>query len=341
MSTRATKMMVGFVAGALTAILLTAGAVPNAGAQTPAEFYKGKTVTIVVGFDPGADFDVQARMIAPFLSKAMGTNAISVEDRPGAAGTIARNDLFTAKPDGLTIMYDHGPRLVFNGLLMAAGVKYDWKKFIWVGKVFQEDALILVGRKLPWEKPQDLVGQKFIMGVSRPFYEPLFAEALDWGGMRAVPGFQSISERATAIARGEIQATLANTAFFSDMSTVKPIVITLPHKNYPKVLTVRETALPGREKWVGTLEGFQKIQYSFVAPPGVPEDRIRFIEDCLRKIYGDPEFRKKADSLGLDFPSDFMGSKELKESTSSLASLSPEEIKNLKYVMEEKYVPKK
>jgi tripartite-type tricarboxylate transporter receptor subunit TctC len=314
---------------------------PEALAQSAAEFYKGKTVTIVTGFDPGSDFDVQARAIVPFLNKVMGTRAIAVEDRPGAAGTIARNDLFTAKPDGLTIMYDHGPRLVFNGLLMAAGVKYDWKKFVWIGKVLQEDALILVDKKLPWEKPQDLVGQKFIMGVSRPFYEPLFAEALGWEGMRVVPGFQSISERSTAMARGEIQASVANTAFFSDPSLVKTIVVTLKHRNYPKVPTVRETAPAGREKWVSTLESFQKIQYSFVAPPGVPEDRIKFIEDCLRKIYGDPEFRNKMDALQLDLPSEFMGSKEFKESTSKLADLDPEEIKNLKYVIEEKYVVKK
>jgi tripartite-type tricarboxylate transporter receptor subunit TctC len=315
---------------------------PVALAQSPADFYRGKTLTLIEGFGAGSDFDAQARMISPFLRKVTGASAIAVENKPGAAGTIARNFLFTAKTDGLTIMLDHGPRLVFNGLLSAAGVKYEWTKFVWIGKILQEDALIVIDKKLPWEKPQDLVGKSFIMGVSRPFYESLFAEALGWDGVKMVPGFQNPSERSVAIARGEIQASLGNTASFVSLwDTVKPIVITTKHKNYSKVPTVRETAPRDREKWVTMLEDFQKIQYSFLAPPGTPEDRVRFLEECLRKVHGDPEFHGKAEGLSLDVNPDFLGSKELKEITARLSKMTPDEIKNLKYVIEDKYLAKK
>ena len=179
MSTRAKKIMHGFMAGALAAVLM-AVIVSNAQAQTPAEFFKGKNVTIVVGFDPGSDFDVEARMVVPYLTKVMGVRSIAVEDRPGASQITATNQLFTTKPDGLTIMLSHGPRIVFNAAFGTQGVAYDWKKFVWLGKLLEENMVIFVDKKLPWKKPQDLVGQKFIMGVSRPFYEPLFAEALGW-----------------------------------------------------------------------------------------------------------------------------------------------------------------
>ena len=331
-----------FVAAAFLCILLAVGSVPETMAQSAADFYKGKTLTLVEGFGAGSDFDVQARTISPFLKKVTGANVIAIENKPGAAGTIARNYLFTAKPDGLTIMLDHGPRLVFNGLLASAGVKYEWNKFTWIGKVLQENALIVVDKKLPWEKPQDLVGKTFIIGVSRPFYESLFAEALGWDGAKMVPGFQSPSERAVAIARGEIQASLGNSAsFVSQWDTVRPIVITTKHKAYPKVPTLREGAARDREKWVTIMEDFSKIQFSFLAPPGAPEDRVKFIEDCLRKVHGDPEYHKKVESLSLDVNPEFVASKDLKEIAARMSKLSPDEIKNLKFVIEEKYLARK
>jgi tripartite-type tricarboxylate transporter receptor subunit TctC len=336
------RIICSFLAVAFFCILLAVGILPDAMAQSAADFYKGKTLTLVEGFGAGSDFDVQARTISPFLKKVTGANVIAVENKSGAAGTIARNTIFTAKPDGLTIMLDHGPRLVFNGLLNAAGVKYEWDKFIWIGKVLQEDALIVIDKKLSWEKPQDLVGKTFIMGVSRPFYESLFAEALGWEGIKMVPGYQSPSERAIAIARGEIQASLGNSASFVSLwDTVKPIVITTKHKNYPKVPTLRESAPRDREKWVTLMEDFSKIQFSFLAPPGVSEDRVRFLEDCLRKVHGDPEYHTKVESLSLDVNPEFVGSKELKDITARMSKLSPDDIKNLRFVIEDKYLAKK
>ena len=167
---------------------------PMAMAQSAADFYKGKRLPSSKGSARVRTSTCRPRTISPFLKKVTGANVIAVENKSGAAGTIARNYIFTAKPDGLTIMLDHGPRLVFNGLLNSAGVKYEWNKFTWIGKVLQEDALIVIDKKLPWEKPQDLVGKTFIMGVSRPFYESLFRGGAGLGRDKNGPGI-SESER--------------------------------------------------------------------------------------------------------------------------------------------------
>jgi hypothetical protein len=342
MSNRAKKIMYGFMVGVLATVLL-AVTVPFAQAQPPAEFFKGKNVTIVVGYDPGSDFDVQARMIVPYLTSVMGVRSIAVEDKPGASQITASNALFTTKPDGLTIMLSHGPRIVFNAVFGMQGVAYDWKKFVWLGKLLLEDMVIFVDKKLPYKKPQDLVGQKFIMGVSRPFYEPLFAEALGWDGMQAVPGFNSVAERIAAMNRGELQAAAANAGFFGDTSTVTPIVISLAHKRFPNVPTVRQVAAKDKQKWVTALENFQKLQYGFVAPPGLPDDRTKFWEDSLRKVYNDADFRKKVESLQLDMAQEFVGSKDLRDLSLKLSDesfKSADDIKNFQFVIERKYVKK-
>ena len=343
MSTRAKKIVHVFMAGVLAVILMTV-VVPTAQAQTPAEFFKGKNVTIVVGFDPGSDFDVEARMVVPYLTKVMGVRAIAVEDRPGASQITATNHLFTTKPDGLTIMLSHGPRIVFNAAFGTQGVAYDWKKFVWLGKLLEENMVIFMDKKLPWKKPQDLVGQKFIMGVSRPFYEPLFAEALGWDGAQLVPGFNSVAERIAAMNRGELQAAAANASFFGDTSTVSPIVISLKHKRYENVPTVRSVAAKDKMKWVSALESFQKLQYSFIAPPELPNDRTKFWEDSLEKVYNDPEFRQKVASLQLDMSPEFIGSKELKDLAFKLVEDSlknADDVQSFRDVVERKYVKKK
>jgi hypothetical protein len=343
MSTRAKKMMYGFMVGALAAVLL-AVTVPFAQAQPPAEFFKGKNVTIVVGYDPGSDFDVQARMIVPYLTSVMGVRAIAVEDKPGASQITASNALFTTKPDGLTIMLSHGPRIVFNAVFGMQGVAYDWKKFVWLGKLLEENMVVFVSKKLPWKKPQDLVGQKFTMGVSRPFYEPLFAEALGWDGLQLVPGFNSVAERIAAMDRGELQSGTANASFFGDTSTLTPIVISLPHKSYANVPTVRQIAAKDKVKWVSALESFQQLQYSFIAPPGVPDDRAKFWEDSLRKVYSDAEFRKKVASLQLDLSPEFVSGKDLMDMSLKMSEdsfKSADDVKSFQNVIERKYVVKK
>jgi len=311
--------------------------------QSPAEFYEGKTITIIEGFGAGSDFDMQARMIAPFLKELTGARIINVDNRGGAAGLIARNYLYQqVKNDGLTIMLDHGPRLVQNGLFETEGVNYQWKEFVWIGKLLEENILAVADKNLSWDNPKDPAeADSFIIGVSRPFYESLIVESLGWNGAKLVPGYQNPNERTIAIARGEIQAAVGNTfSFTTSWDIVKPLVITFAHDDYEGVPTVREVASPDKEKWVNYLEDFQKIQYSFIAPPGTPDDRVAFLEDCLRKIYNDPDFQKKLDVMGMDKPSSFIGAEELRASTMRLADLSPEEIEELRFVLQEKYVVK-
>jgi tripartite-type tricarboxylate transporter receptor subunit TctC len=180
--------------------------------------------------------------------------------------------------------------------------------------------------------------------VSRPFYEPLFAEALGWDGMQLVPGFNSPAEKIAAMDRGELQAAAANPTFIHDTSTITPIVISLPHKLYPNVPTVRQIAAKDKMKWVSAIESFHKLQYGFVAPPGIADDRAKFWEDSLRKVYNDPEYRKKVASLKLDTSPEFIGGKELRDMALKMADdsfKSQDEIKDFQSVIERKYVKKK
>ena len=73
---------------AIGVLAIAAFGTVQAQAQSPEEFFKGKTVRIVVGYGPGGGYDIYARMIAPYIAKALGASVI-VENQPGAGGITA------------------------------------------------------------------------------------------------------------------------------------------------------------------------------------------------------------------------------------------------------------
>src|SRR5499426_2389386 len=113
-------------AAAFVAIFLTGGA--SASAQ---QFYKGKTVRIVVGFAAGGGFDTYSRAIARHLGRHIpGHPAVIVENMTGAASLVAANQVYKgARPDGLTIVNFHGNQ-VLGQLLGRDGIEFDVRKFV-------------------------------------------------------------------------------------------------------------------------------------------------------------------------------------------------------------------
>jgi len=115
------------IMGAIAVVALLLCHVPHAMGQSAAEFYKGKTVRIVVGFGVGGGFDLYARMLAPHLGKALQATVI-VENQPGAGSMLAVNRLYRAPPDGLLVMMAHGGANTLQQLLGLQGVAYDLTK---------------------------------------------------------------------------------------------------------------------------------------------------------------------------------------------------------------------
>jgi hypothetical protein len=324
----------------ILSFVLLAGTMLVFADQSPADFYKGKTITIIEGFGAGSDFDIQARLLAPFLQEATGARAVMVENRSGGAGLVARNWLYNeGKNDGLTIMLDHGPRNIQNSLFQTEGVEYTWQDFAWIGKIVEENVVFVIDKSIDADSIEDLAGERLLVGVSRPFYEPLFLEALGLDEFKLIPGYPAVSERVVGIARGEIQSSIGNAfSFLDSFDIVKPLAISYSHKEYPGVPALRELVPADRTKWVDYIEAFHTAQYSFIAPPGTPDDRLKFLEECLHVVYDNPETEKALDSLGKNKTSEFIGSNQLAQITQSIANMNPEEISELKHLIEEKYM---
>src|SRR5262245_28969003 len=111
------------------------------------DYYKGKTITIVQGREPGGTGDMRVRAMIPFLQKYTPGNPNFVSEyMPGGGGRRAANHVYTARPDGLTIG-GPGSGMVSAAVLGETGVMYDLDKFHYLGSPYSSYHAIFVSRK--------------------------------------------------------------------------------------------------------------------------------------------------------------------------------------------------
>jgi len=141
------------LAAILSLILIT---VTQVQAQ-PAPYYQGKTIRLIVGSPTGGLYDQYARILARAMPRHIpGNPEIIVQNMPGGGSLVASNYVYgLAKPDGLTIGMV-GSGVYLDQLLGRNEVKYDVRRFVWLGSVDQRDLLLYVRADTPWKSMDDL-----------------------------------------------------------------------------------------------------------------------------------------------------------------------------------------
>ena len=304
-------------------------------AQDAAAFYKGKTITVLISTSPGGTFDLISRAMGPYIEKATGAKLLMQNSKH----IQAQNALARSKPDGLTvILCGHGPKEITAQLFKEEGINFDWTKFTLLGRLPSSSTAFAVDKKLGWKKAADLQGKVFKVGVSTPFFEPLFAEALGWNKMLIVPGMTG-GDRALAMRRGEIQGAAGGAAQISvDADLMAPIVVsTKDERGFPGVPTVKDAAVKGKEKWGRLAAAWDQLLYWSYGTPGMPQDRAAFLEGALQKTFNDPAFRTDMAKIKIDLSDHFVNGKELKDLAGEISELTDAEVKEMQFVMERKY----
>jgi len=287
-----------------------------------AQFYQGKTLTIIQGRDPGGTGDIRARAVVPFLQKYIpGNPTIVMEYMPGGGSRKAANHLFSsAKPDGLTIG-NMSSGMVTAAVLKAKGVLYDLDKFLYLGSPFSSHHSIFVTRKelglSSLEKLRAATGLRIggqSVGFSTYNEGRLFAYILRLKDATFVTGYGG-AELDPALMRGEIdaRATSADTVARRNPDWLKKdlvdfhSIIEVPKgdkhplfKNLPEIETLAKSEI--ERKVVLLQRSFRVTGQPFVGPPGIARDRAAILQEAFRKTYLDPEFQKEYKKLTRDDP---------------------------------------
>lgn len=308
----------------------------NCFAADAATFYKGKTITVLIPTNPGGGFDLASRAIAPYFEKYTGATVLLQNGKT----ILTENKLFRSEPDGLTvILAAHGAKEITSQLFKQSGANFDWKKFTLLARLPMSSTIFVVDKRLGWTM-DDLRKKPFFHGASSPFFGPLIAEACGFAGMKVVPGMGG-GERTMGIRRQELQTTVAGTAqIVKDPDLLQPVLATNKDPKFPKVPAVTEVAAKGKQKWADWTAAWDQVVYWSFTAPGVPQDRAAFLEKALEKTYNDPKFRADMEKLKFDISDHFVGAKELKQITKSIAELTDAEIKEMDYVTTQKYLKK-
>ena len=326
-------------------------AVCPAAAQSPEEFFKGKTVRLVNGGAPGSGYDLYSRMLAPWLERKLGAS-VGVESRPGAGMMIAMNHTWVAAPDGLTIMLAPGEGAILAKLTDEPGVRFDLTKFPLIARVNTAPRVLIVNPKLPWMSFADVLkaGRPLQIGANGKTDAAADTSAVMCHAMK-IPckitiGYPSSKEFAYAAITGEVDATVLvddSSSRYAEGGQLRALVITAREHSglMPKVPTIFE-AVPDRIDteaawWLDFREDIRKVGRLLITPPGIPADRLAYLRKVTKEILSDPE--ALADFDKKNQPALFGDPNEMSTILNRIlgGGLSAERLKEIKYVITEKY----
>jgi tripartite-type tricarboxylate transporter receptor subunit TctC len=295
-------------ASVMLAAIAALTSLPSSAAAGEAEFFDGKTITYIVATNPGGGYDTYARLIARHLEKYLPGARVIVKNVPGAGHIIGTNQLFQAKPDGLTIgSFNTG--LIYAQLLGREGIKFDLRKMSWIGKAASDPRVLVIGAESGIETYQDLrrAGDPVRLassgiGTAAHNEMALLAHALDFN-VKIIPGYGG-NEGEMGIMRGELAGTLGS------FSSLRPFV----DNGFGKMILrvggeggalatvpaardlVRD---PDGRAIAALIESQIELGRLTAGPPGIPSDRLEALRDAYEKALSDPELRQHAARLGI------------------------------------------
>ena len=313
-----------------------------------ATFYRGKVVRLVVGYGPGGGYDAYARLLAPWLERAIGATVV-VENRPGGGSLTALNQVVVAAPDGLTLMLLNGEAAALGQLLEQPGVRFDLRGLPWLARVSAEAYVVLWHAGLPFRRLDEVVGGKKRIRWSASAKTDgmgdnaaMFSEALGLDA-RIIIGYKGSNEAALAAMRGEsdgIIVTVGSARKYAQGGQLVPIAILDRRRSpkFPDVPTVFEAvSLPSAQRWwIEYRMGLTALGRALATTPGTPPERIQLLRDAFRGILAEPEVRTRSESAGR--PIDYAPPDELgRLAAETLDSVSPERLAAMRRVVLERF----
>lgn len=303
-----------FAAAAIVPGLLLSSAA--AAQDSVASFYKGRAVSILVGSAAGGGYDLYARHVARHMGRHIpGNPDMIVQNMPGAGGLTAANTLYTRSPrDGSTIGHIQGP-LSIRQIAGARNVQYDMRKFGWLGSANNTSNVCVLSSRSPVKTAKDLLSTEIIIGGSggSTTFIPAFLNSVAGTKFKIIAGYKSTSDIVLATERGEVDGLCgwgwdsakgnAKSSFDRGVLRVGLDVGGTPHPELSKQGVPFVMDLVTDETNASTLKfAFSYLVYirPFVAPPELPADRLKALQDAFEMTFKDAAFIAEAEKSDLE-----------------------------------------
>lgn len=286
------------------------------------EFYKGKTIRLIVATTPGGGFDAYSRAIARHMPKHIpGNPSFVVENMPGAGMLIGANYLYKqAKPDGLTVGNWIGT-LVLGQITSRKGVEFDARKFEYVGAPVRNHDLCLMTKASGITSAEKWMASKtpVKMGATPPGSTPFDVAAIlkEATGLPAqlVSGYKGTADIRVAVDSGEV-AGLCGLSWASARVTWRKqletgdVVVVLQsapktHPDLPNVplsINLAKTEM-GRKLIQAGIHDTSVITYLYSLPPGTPKERVQILRRAFEGTMKDSDFLAETTKANMEINS--------------------------------------
>jgi tripartite-type tricarboxylate transporter receptor subunit TctC len=287
--------------------VLCAALANAASAQDVADFYRGKTVTVICGIAPGGGYDLSARTFARHLGKHIpGNPTVIVQNMPGANSVIAANYVYGIAPQDGTSIWTGSRSTPYEPLMGNAAAKFDVRKLHWLGSLSSEIAVVIAWHTAPHKTAADLFKIPLVVGaVDRGAENFLFPNALNnliGTKFKIVRGYKNQGSITLAMERGEVQGD-GNTAW-SNLPTVHGdwlkekkirLLMQLALTRHPELpdlpLALDFAKTDEARETLKVLLGMKAFGYPYFIGPGVPPERAKALNEAFAATMADKEFR--------------------------------------------------
>lgn len=287
-----------------------------AAADPVADFFRGQTISIIVGSDPGGGYDAYSRPVSHHLGRLIpGNPNVTIKYMPGAASLVAANYLYNSAPRDGTQIGALQRQIPMEPLRGNDAARYDPFRFYWLGSVTAETSVMIVGRNAPQHTPADLLTQPLIaasLGAGTDSeVESIAMSRLEGMPIKLISGYRGTPEALLALDRGEVQGV--HGISWSYIKTKKAdelrdgsIRLILqsalnPHPDLKDLPMLTSLAKTDEERQVWDLIIAPKLMSRpFLLPPDVPPNRAAALRQAFEQLMIDPAFLDEMSKLQLE-----------------------------------------
>ena len=290
-----------------------------AGAQTPEEFYKDRQLTLIVGSDAGAGFDIYARLLSRHIGRHLGPNVrFIVQNQPGAGSLTMINGVSNTGPkDGTVIGAPQAGAAIERlfHLLSPEGkaAQFDAPGLNWLGTMSQDVFTMFGWHKNAAQSINDLKKEGFAIGVAGPhtdgFLIGTLRNKLLGTKIKIVTGYPGAAAELLALERGEIDVAPMS---YASALTIRPTLLTdkfFPvllqmgankHRDLPNVPRFEDLVAPEERAVLDLIFAKYQIGRPFFVAPGVPADRVAYLRKAFDAALKDPLLLEEAQKMSVE-----------------------------------------
>jgi tripartite-type tricarboxylate transporter receptor subunit TctC len=296
--------------------LLALGPVSVAYAQSPADFYKGKTVDLYIGYSAGGGYDLYARLLARHMGKYLPGNPTVVPKNMEGAGSLRlANWLYNVAPKDGSAFGMIGRGTGFDPLLGHKAAQFDATRFTWIGSMNNEVSICVAWHTTGITKFEDILTKQLVVGGTSAAADtdqfPRVTNGVLGTKMRVITGYPGGNEVGLAMERGEVQGRCGWS--WSSVKSTRPdwidgkrinILVQLALSKHPDLADVPlivDLAKDDEQRQIlRIIFARQVMGRPLLAPPDVPADRAEILRKAFMDTMQDKEFLADADKAQME-----------------------------------------